>query len=186
MDTTFQSSEGISPEHAATLREVFTQLRKASDLIVSIAPETDLSSQELEHVRAIVESMVDSLRLRGMDPIRQGIAAGPTLKDLEQYQQAVTRTCATTEQEETLKLALIGLSDELGEVAGPIKKYLWHGHHLNRVHLLGEVGDVLWYLATLCNALEISLTDALHANLRKLSRRYPDGFSSERSLNRSV
>ena len=41
--------------------------------------------------------------------------------NLTEYQQAVARTCATQEagQAETLKLALVGLQDELGEVAGP-------------------------------------------------------------------
>ena len=104
---------------------------------------------------------------------------------LYEYQQAVKRTCATSDPHETIKLALVGLQDELGELAGPLKKYLWHGHaDLDRVHLQDEVGDVLWYLATLCNALDISLEDALEGNVEKLRRRYPDGFSTQSSLHR--
>ena len=105
--------------------------------------------------------------------------------NLHEYQAAVGRTCATTDLQETMKLALVGLQDELGEIAGPLKKYLWHGHVLDRAHLQDEVGDVLWYLATLCNALGIALAEAFEDNIEKLRRRYPDGFSTERSLTRS-
>ena len=105
--------------------------------------------------------------------------------NLHEYQEAVKRTCATSDPHETIKLALIGLQDELGELAGPLKKYLWHGHDLDTAHLQDEVGDVLWYLATLCTALDISLAAALEDNIQKLHKRYPDGFSCESSLHRS-
>jgi NTP pyrophosphatase (non-canonical NTP hydrolase) len=92
----------------------------------------------------------------------------------------------TSDLEDTIKLALIGLQDELGEIAGPIKKHLWHGHTLDTDHIQDEVGDLLWYLATLCNSLGISLEDALQGNVAKLQKRYPDGFSSEKSINRTI
>jgi NTP pyrophosphatase (non-canonical NTP hydrolase) len=105
--------------------------------------------------------------------------------NIEDYQEAVQRTCATADRDDTLKLSLIGLQDELGEVAGPLKKYLWHGHTLDRDHIQDEMGDMMWYLATLCNALGITLEAALQGNVKKLQQRYPDGFSSERSVNRT-
>ena len=106
--------------------------------------------------------------------------------DISEYQEATKRTCSLTEQAEMLKLALIGMQGELGEIADPIKKYLWHGHNLDHASIQGEVGDIFWYLATLCNALDISLEDALRENIEKLYKRYPDGFSSERSIHRTV
>ncbi len=105
---------------------------------------------------------------------------------LYEYQEAVKRTCVTSDPHETMKLALVGLQDELGEIAGPLKKYLWHGHTaLDRAHLQDELGDVLWYLATLCNALDILLEAALEGNIEKLRKRYPQGFSCQRSLYRT-
>lgn len=106
--------------------------------------------------------------------------------NMDAYQNAVKRTCATTEARDTMTLALIGLLDELGEVAGPIKKHLWHGHPLDVAHVQDELGDVLWYMAALCNALGITLEDVLQSNVQKLQDRYPDGFSSERSINRTI
>jgi NTP pyrophosphatase (non-canonical NTP hydrolase) len=47
-----------------------------------------------------------------------------------------------------------------------------------------EAGDVAWYLAWLCSALEISLSDVLQRNVDKLMERYPDGFTPQASIGR--
>ena len=44
--------------------------------------------------------------------------------------------------------------------------------------------DVAWYLAEAATALDLDLEDILRANLEKLERRYPDGFSTEKSVGR--
>lgn len=105
--------------------------------------------------------------------------------NLNQYQQEVARTCATSGNHgETLKMAGFGLSGEVGEVIDTLKKYMWHNHLLDMEHLKKELGDVMWYLATLANEFGISLDDVIAGNVEKLRKRYPDGFSSERSINR--
>ncbi len=53
---------------------------------------------------------------------------------------------------------------------------------MKEVYSYQEIGDFLWYLATLCNTLDISLSETLIRNIEKLARRYPDGFSPERSI----
>jgi NTP pyrophosphatase (non-canonical NTP hydrolase) len=105
--------------------------------------------------------------------------------DISEYQQAVRRTCAATEQKDMLCLALVGLAGELGEIAEPVKKALWSGHNLDLPHLQEEVGDLMWYLGLLCSALGISLGQAMNDNIEKLRKRYPDGFSAERSQQRN-
>ena len=46
------------------------------------------------------------------------------------------------------------------------------------------MGDCLWYLADIATTLEVDLSTVAAANIGKLVRRYPDGFSPERSINR--
>ena len=104
---------------------------------------------------------------------------------MQQYQSLVGRTLVTRDDPtETVKLTLIGLTGELGEIAEPVKKHLYGGHPLDRVHLSEEVGDLVWYLANLCTALGLDLEQAMAANLTKLTRRYPEGYSPERSQQR--
>jgi len=104
---------------------------------------------------------------------------------LSEYQKEVQRTLATSEHIETLKMTAMGLAGEAGEIIDMLKKSLWHGHELDREKAVKECGDLLWYLAALCNALDIKLDDVVKRNVEKLRARYPDGFDSERSKNRS-
>ena len=43
---------------------------------------------------------------------------------------------------------------------------------------------MLWYVATIAHWYGFDLGDVAAANVEKLRRRYPDGFSVERSVNR--
>ena len=52
-------------------------------------------------------------------------------------------------------------------------------------HMKRELGDVMWYIAQACIALECSLEDVIYMNIEKLEARYPDGFDSFRSNNRN-
>ena len=79
---------------------------------------------------------------------------------------------------------VMGLCGEAGEAIDVVKKHLAQGHPLDREHLAKELGDVAWYLAEAATALDLDLEDILRANLEKLERRYPDGFSTEKSVGR--
>lgn len=79
----------------------------------------------------------------------------------------------------------LGLTGESGEVADLIKKYLFHGHDLDKDELVKELGDVCWYVALLCHAIGVSLEEIMSRNIEKLKKRYPEGFSSEASINRT-
>ena len=81
--------------------------------------------------------------------------------------------------------SVLGLCGESGEAADLVKKHMHHGHALEREKLMKELGDVAWYLAEAAAALDADLADILRMNIEKLEKRYPDGFSSERSINRA-
>ena len=57
----------------------------------------------------------------------------------------------------------------------------------NREHLIIELGDVLWYVAQACMALEVSFDDVVAGNVEKLKKRYPGGeFDVFHSENRAA
>ena len=85
-----------------------------------------------------------------------------------------------------LAIAGLGLAGEAGEVVDYLKKVVGHGHKLDRDKLVKELGDVLWYVAEICSAINADMSDVAQQNIDKLKDRYPDGFSSERSINRAV
>ena len=81
--------------------------------------------------------------------------------------------------------SVMGLCGESGEAIDLVKKHLFHGHELDRDSLIKELGDIAWYLAEAAEALEIPLEEFFKRNIEKLRKRYPEGFSEERSINRT-
>lgn len=75
--------------------------------------------------------------------------------------------------------ALRGLMDEVGELAGAIKVWLEYGQPLDSLNIKEEIGDCLWRLAQACDAIGITLEQAMEANIAKLQQRYPDKYSDE-------
>lgn len=81
--------------------------------------------------------------------------------------------------------AALGMAGECGEVSDMIKKWIFHEAELDQEHLKKEVGDVLWYVALICDAFEWNLDDIMQMNIEKLKKRYPDGFDPDRSAHRA-
>ena len=79
---------------------------------------------------------------------------------------------------------VMGLCGEAGEAIDLVKKHLAQGHELDREGLIKELGDVAWYLAETATALDVELEEVLLQNIEKLKRRYPEGFATERSIQR--
>lgn len=107
------------------------------------------------------------------------------INELNDYQRFAGVT-ANADLDEKLNIATLalGVSGESGEVADHIKKWIGHNHDLDKNKMLKELGDVLWYVAVLSNALGFSLQEVAEANIAKLMARYPHGFSVEASKNR--
>ena len=86
---------------------------------------------------------------------------------------------------ERLTTAGVGLAAESGEFLEIVKKMVFQGKPWNadnREHLIIELGDVMWYVAQACIALDVSFDDVIRGNVRKLEKRYPGGsFSVEKS-----
>ena len=87
-----------------------------------------------------------------------------------------------------LTTAAVGISAEGGEFMEIVKKMVFQGkpwNDANREHLIVELGDVMWYVAQACMALDVSFDDVVERNVEKLKARYPGGeFDVHHSENR--
>ena len=87
-----------------------------------------------------------------------------------------------------LMTAAFGMSAEAGEFTEVVKKIFLQGKPYNEdnvFHMKRELGDLCWYLAQACIALNITFEEVLEMNYEKLSARYPAGsFNVYHSENR--
>lgn len=105
---------------------------------------------------------------------------------INEYQAAALRTAQTEKflASDLLLNSALGLCGESGEVADLVKKHLFQGHDLDLDHVAKELGDIAWYLAVGAYAIGLDLETIFRMNIEKLKARYPDGFSTDRSLHR--
>lgn len=81
--------------------------------------------------------------------------------------------------------ACLGLSGEVGEFNDMIKKWIFHEKELDVEHAKKEAGDIMWYIAMLCESFGWNLDEIVQMNVDKLKARYPDGFDVQRANNRA-
>ena len=87
-----------------------------------------------------------------------------------------------------LLTAALGMSAEAGEFTEVVKKIILQGKPYteeNVFHMKRELGDICWYIAQACMALDTNFREIMEMNYEKLSARYPEGaFDVYRSENR--
>ena len=87
-----------------------------------------------------------------------------------------------------LLTAALGLTAESGEFTEVVKKIVFQGKPYNEdnvFHMKRELGDICWYIAQACMALDTSFDEIIEMNVDKLKKRYPGGeFNVHKSENR--
>ncbi len=96
-----------------------------------------------------------------------------------------TRSKLKNKQLDNIHMAL-GLVTEAAELADVFKKNLADGREIDWVNIQEEIGDLLWYVAGLCNINGFDLEKIFEINIDKLRARYPEKFTSENAINRNL
>ena len=112
----------------------------------------------------------------------------PASSDFAQLLARLTELETQDADTPRLLTAAFGMSAEAGEFTEIVKKMFLQGKPYNAdniEHLKIELGDILWYAAQACMALDVSFEEVMERNYLKLSARYPEGaFDVYRSENR--
>ena len=105
--------------------------------------------------------------------------------NLKEYQEFCKTTAKQDFDNKEKELANwgLGVAGEAGDLAGCIKKTLFHNN--NQTDGIREnVGDVMWYLAMICNYHDWDFEEVLSENIAKLKKRYSSGSFSEEEAKR--
>lgn len=97
---------------------------------------------------------------------------------LNEYQQKALETAIYSKEYKIIYPAL-GMCGEAGEVADKVKKVIRDNHQEftpeKKGEIAKEIGDVLWYCATLAHDLGYSLEEIAEINYAKLKSRQMRG-----------
>ena len=107
--------------------------------------------------------------------------------EINNYQLKAARTCAQIDGNILDDIHMVlGMQTEASEIADVYKKALAYKKPLDLVNVKEEIGDLMWYIANLCNMHGWDLRDIMATNIAKLEARYPEKFTEEAALNRNL
>ena len=117
-----------------------------------------------------------------------GVTSKPS-SDLPELLSRITQLDCTDDADvPRLLTAALGLTAESGEFTEVVKKIILQGKPYNEdniYHMKRELGDICWYLAQACMALNTTFDEVIEMNVDKLQARYPGGeFNVHKSENR--
>lgn len=140
---------------------------------------------------------VEWLRVCGGHSFEEGwLMDSPKSINSENYVEHVLRTesrdwTAVKEriaeiQNVRLLHAALGMVTEAAEVADALKKSIYYGRELDRINVVEELGDLMWYVGIACDVTNVTLDEVMRLNIAKLNKRYPDKFTEFHALNRDI
>ena len=110
----------------------------------------------------------------------------PAKNDLDVFQEEALRCMRSDLPYELICSNMcMGLAGETGETVDIFKKHIYQGKDLDINDVIEEIGDILWYIANLCNVNKITMKECMESNVEKLRKRYPNGFSIKDALERA-
>lgn len=99
-----------------------------------------------------------------------------TRMTFDEYQVLAKRTEKLLQYADRINHAMLGLASEVGELAGTVKKWHAYNQELDVKNIQEELGDILWYMALLCNVKGLSFSEIAQMNVEKLAKRYPEKY----------
>jgi len=81
---------------------------------------------------------------------------------------------------------VIGMVTESAEAADMLKKHIFYGKPLDKVNLIEELGDLMYYIALTCSELGVDFEKVQAINTAKLEARYGKVFTETAALNRDL
>lgn len=104
------------------------------------------------------------------------------------FTEAPASIALTRIDEKIIRLdhAAKGMCTETGEIQDQLKRHIFYGLPLDDLHMVEELGDLLWYVALACNTLGVSMESVMAKNIAKLMKRYPNKFTEKDALSRDL
>jgi NTP pyrophosphatase (non-canonical NTP hydrolase) len=154
-------------------------------MTISIAKETLENGYDKYTMTEDTRKVIDSDKY--IEFVRQ--TTSPASSDFAQLLARMTDLEASNNADvPRLLTAALGMSAEAGEFTEVVKKIILQGKPYteeNVFHMKRELGDICWYIAQACMALDTNFREIMEMNYEKLSARYPEGtFDVFRSENR--
>ena len=110
----------------------------------------------------------------------------PVRDIFEEYTSFVLSVASQKTSESRIQQGIIGAATETGELLDALKKYMFQGRPIDVTNIKEECGDLWFYMTELMAAVDTNIFEVMKMNVAKLKQRYPDGFNTQKSVDRDI
>jgi len=158
---THEANSSLAFKHA--LKEVILQGSRVDELKRAIFYGKDFN---INHKMPDVEALADINALALVDKFNLGRSKGHFNADLVH--------------------GVVGVIGEASELVQALTKSVLAEEPIDRVNVIEEAGDLLWYIALILRSVDSTFDEAMDINIAKLRKRFPGQFTQEHALNRDL
>ncbi len=101
----------------------------------------------------------------------------PTAPDT--YREFMRSKAPALDNTRNLMFGVFGLAGETGEIIDTIKKHVYYEQPIDTTNLIEEMGDAYYYFEHILDTFGLTLEQVQQANIDKLNKRYPNGYSNK-------
>lgn len=168
----------LTPETVDSFRELALRTESSPKSDTPLAPLTVHTLASIVYGISTVGHLADDIK-------RKLFYARSALKDatVESSTQAALNLSI---EKMRLLHSMLGVITEAAEYVETLWPHIHADQPLDVTNLRAESGDLNWYLQIPASIFDWSLVGTLEVCLQKLKARYPDGFTSDRALNRDL
>lgn len=185
-----------APTNPLTVNLLFTtSLFMISDEISSVSDYVEATARTwsnefheyLLEGRALavdMEEVADRLD-SSLDDAKKALFYGDEETSRKECRDYLLSNCFKSEKQKYILHATLGIATEAGEILEAVSARFM-GNDIDFVNVSEEIGDLLYYVARLADAIGVDLLEVMKTNIEKLEERFPEDFNQEDALNRDT
>lgn len=163
--------------------DIKTYLVESSRTVPSMPNGMEVNDTVMEALRYCISQLVATGN--PVDDLKKHIYYGKPFAWIDPINNVAKEKQTVSEFDADLIHAIVGIATEATELLEALYDML-SGQPVDKVNLVEEVGDLMWYQALLLRLLGSDFEQAGAINIEKLYKRFPQKFSGSEAINRDT
>lgn len=163
--------------------DIKTYLEESARTVPSMPRGMEVNDTVLEALRYCISQMIATGN--PVDDLKKHIYYGKPFSWIDPINNVAKEKQTVSEFDTDVIHAIVGIATEATELLEALYSML-SGQPIDKVNLVEEVGDLMWYQALLLRKLESDFEQAGGINIEKLYARFPQKFSGSAAINRDT
>lgn len=163
--------------------DIKTYLEESARTVPAMPQGMEVNDTVLEALRYCISQMIATGN--PVDDLKKHIYYGKPFAWIDPINNVAKEKQTVSEFDADIIHGIVGIATEATELLEALYAML-SGEKLDKVNLVEEIGDIMWYASLLLRKVGSDFEQAGGINIEKLYKRFPHKFSGSDAINRDT